>query len=603
MRYLLLISIFLLSEFNSLFANEFVALSNEISANYYIEAEIDTSSKMLFGYEEIEFRNPITRSLNKLVLHLYPEAFRDTSTTLARDIESIRSQIPANQGYIDCDSIQVDGQLPDSIVFDETLLYVYLDKPLDPGKTLTLSLNFEIKIPQIMLRYGYDSNDNYLLSHWHPILAGYQKDKLIEFQYGGDGEFFSNFANYDVSLQIPDGFKLQSTANNNQPDSVVAGKSFYNLIAEGVIDFALVCGPSWQIEFYNHNGVLVNLLYLDSNEDNLDILKSVINGSLDYFCEKYYAYPYPNLSYIDFNPGASGMELPRMVVMSFKSLLGDDNMLKLTAVHEMAHQWFYSTIATNEYDEPWLDEGITSYVTNRCLKSLYGKALEFEFYGFELDAEMVQSLVSRLNGFLDPLASSSDDFKPGTYYINAYGRAPAVLSTLEGVLSTEKFDTAMKEFVSAYKFKHPDTYDFKEQLEFSSGVNLDRFFDQYVFGTSRVDYEINSIKSINEDSVFKTSVEIQRGFDGILPQEIIVGFKDGTAQSLRWDGVEKYKIVEFNSESRAVYAAIDTSFYYQIDENYSNNSLKTEAASSYSFAFSSLLLTLIQLMLIVVGLV
>ncbi len=603
MKYFLFALLYVLIVSLSAFGDEVFALSNDTPANYHIEAELDTSLKMIYGRETIEFLNPTTEPLDEIILHLYPNAFRDTTTTMAIESERIRSDLRINRGYINCDSILVDGERADSILIDETLMHIFPNEPLQPGRRLSLSLVFEIRIPKIRLRYGYDENGNYLISHWHPILAGYQHNKAIVFQYGVDGEFFSNFANYEIKLAIPEGYKLLSTANINIPDSTVSGLAYYDLIAEGVIDFAFACGPGWLNEAYNHNGVNINLFYLEQHSDNMLILKKTLNGSLDYFGEKFYPYPYPNLSFVDISPGAEGMELPRMVAMSFETRNGGPSRIKMIAIHELAHQWFYATVATNEYTEPWLDEGITSYVTNRCADNLYGRVNEFEIMGFGLSLELLQGLAARTSGYLDPLNKTSDEFKSGDYYINVYARAPIVLRALEGVLGTGTFDKAMKDFTDSHKFKHPDSYDFKRALEQSSGVDLESFFNQYIFGTARVDYKIQSVESPKSDSLYITSVDLQRIHDGVLPQQVVVGFRDGSKQSKRWDGIDKYTSLSFESNSPAEYARLDTSYYYLIDEDLINNSYRIEPDSAYTFAFSSLLMTLVQLILIIVGLV
>lgn len=579
-----------------------IDLSADVPADYYIEARLDTSAKILTGNERIRFLNPTDKELSVLVLHLYPNAFMDTTTTMARSGPKMKSSILENPSSIVCDSILVNDLPPDSVIVDETLLYIYLKDRLQPSRKINVSLKFEIKINRAMMRMGYDANGNYMFAHWHPILAGFQKNEPVLFQYSYDGEFFSNFANYDVRLVIPEGFILSSTSSISEPDSIIQGLAYYGLSAKRVIDFAFACGPSWQRESFSVGNVAINILYLPMNENQLPGLKEYISGSLEFLGEILFEYPYRNLNYIDFNPGAGGMELPRMIVMSFNKGQHRKHDIANTVLHETAHQWFYATIATNEYDEPWLDEGISTYLTDRAMKAVIGETNIYDFYGMTISFLDFGALASRITGILDPLATSSDDFYAGHYYYNVYGRAAAVIKTLEGMLGTEDFDRALRDFAGQYKFGHPDSYDLKSSFQQSTGRDLDRFFENYFFGTARVDYEITSLKSDRADNSFLTEVVLRRNYEGILPQRVVVKFKDGTIQSRDWDGAGKYELFKFEHDRPAEWAAIDTSNFYLIDENFANNSLKSEPENGRTFALASVLTMLVQLIMIFIGL-
>jgi len=577
-------------------------LSLDIPAAYYIETELDTLTKTLTGRESVEFFNPTADTLNVIIFHLYPNAFKDTLTAMAKSNKRLKAGIAHNPGYIDCDSITVDGQMPDSIKLVETLLYIYLKQKLPPGDVRLIKMNFKIKIPSLMLRYGYDINGNYLLAHWHPILAGYQKNKAVVFDYSVDGEFFSNFSFYDIRLVIPQSFLLASTAEINEPDSTLNEKSYYNLHAEKVIDFAFACGPAWLRKSIEHDSTEINIIYLPSNEPKLpDLIKS-ITSSLDYFKDRLFMCPAKTLSYVDINPGANGIELPNMVAMSFENeRFSNERGLAMTAIHETAHQWFYAMIATNEFGEAWLDEGFVSYSTDRAMEAIYGKARMIDFYGVDASFTDISALSVRLARSLTPVAWPSDQFYGDDYYINVYGRAAAVIRTLEGVLDTEVFNLALKEYAKSYKYRHPDSYDLQASFEKSSGQRLDWFFDSFVFGTARVDYEVSLIKTSKVNDTYNNTVEIQRNYEGVLPQQIKVGFSDDSDTLLYWDGQGKYQTFEFISNSPAVWAGIDTGYFYLIDEDLTNNSLRVQPETGTIFSISATTGFLVQMFLMILG--
>ncbi|MCP4582711.1 MAG: M1 family metallopeptidase [candidate division Zixibacteria bacterium] len=579
-------------------------LNSDIPAGYHIEAELDTAQKILRGHESVEFFNPTDNPLDVIIFHLFPNAFRDTLTSMASASNKIKAGINRHPGYIDIDSITVDGNQPDSIKASETLLYIYIKKKLAPAAIAVIDMNFEIKTPPTIARYGYDDFGNYLLSHWHPVLVGYQKNKPVIFQYDYSGEFFSNFSHYKVQLAIPPDFHLASTAGTNLPDSTTDSFSYYTFNASRIIDFAFACGPGWRVDSLTHNNINVEILYLEQNEKVLPRIKESITGSLDFFGEMLFEYPADKLTFVDFDPGGFGMELPRMVIMSFDQSKSINEMdLMNTVIHETAHQWFYAVIATNEFGEAWLDEGFASYLSDRAMIDIFGQAPMFDYYGLEVSFTDVSALTARFARALTPLAIPSDRFHGRDYYMNVYGRAAATIKTLEGILGTENFDDALLYFAETYKFKHPDSYDFQASFEESAGRNLDFFFDNYIHGTARVDYEVTEIMTVRRDDIYSTAVEIQRNYDGVLPQRLIVGFADGTNTDTLWDGLDKYIEFEFESETPARWAAIDTGYFYLIDENLANNSRKVQPETGTTVGFATAIGFLVQIFLLILGVV
>ena len=45
----------------------------------------------------------------------------------------------------------------------------------------------------------------------------------------------------------------------------------------------------------------------------------------------------------------------------------------ITVAHEFGHQYWYGMVASNEFEEPWLDEGINSYSEGKVANSLFGQ--------------------------------------------------------------------------------------------------------------------------------------------------------------------------------------------------------------------------------------
>lgn len=602
-QFLLLVAL-ILSLSVALPAKERYDLNAEMPISYFIEVKLDTTEHMLTGRQDVRFFNPSDKDLDVLIFHLYPNAFRDTTTLMARESDLMKSAIQSSPGYIDCDSIYVDNLPADSVRVDQTLLYIYPHYKLRPDRIAEIAMNFTIKIPSVVYRFGYDRNGNYLIAHWYPIMVGFQKGEPQVFQYGAYGEFFSNFSGYEINLTLPENFRLGSTSNINTPDSSNNGETYYTLKARDVIDFAFVCGPSWEIDSFFYNNVAIDIFYLKESAKNLPIIRECLKSSLGYFNDLLYPYPYPNFTCVDFNSDNAGLELPRMIIVPLKGR--DDKQqwnMKTTLIHETAHQWFYSTIASNEFNEAWLDEGFATYLTGRAMEKIYGESVEANIMGLKISLADIGAMSNRLYPPLNPIETSSESFFKGYYFPTVYWKASITIKALESIMAISTFDEALKNYAQAYRFKHPDSNDLLQSFEKSSGLDLNWFFDSYIYGTDRVDYEVSSIKTATEDSLHKATVMVTRNYEGVLPQDLIVSYRDGTFGTQHWDGKERYREFKFESSSPVEWAAIDTGYSYLLDEDFANNSLKISPETSKNLALTGTLSFLIQLLLLLAGVI
>jgi hypothetical protein len=561
-------------------------ISPEIPASYEIEAVLDDSSHVLTGSEIVKFVNPTSKPLDKIAFHLYPNAFKDTTTVFCRESDRIKSSVArGNTASMDVDNIKLFDESIDTSKYyiDGTRLYIELDNVLPPERHIEISMDFNMQIPRLDERFGYDNDGNYILTHWFPILCGYQKDRLIDWEYHAESEFFSNFAYFDISIQIPDDFVLGSTGSAVK-DSVSGSEAVWHVRADSVITFAISCGP--EFELFESDTLGVNIIYL-LNKKNIHLYETadpVVKFSLDKFSDLLFPYPYDELTIVDINAFASGMEQPGLIVIDFPK---DDEgingqILKATLAHEIAHQWFYAVIATNEFEEAWLDEGFTSYLEYYVGREAGYNKLSLLFSNYFASYSSMERLLTLSQESKYPINLKSWDYPNlQTYSSAVYGRAWLVLQALHKASGDSLFFSTLKDFANEYRFKHPDQSDILNFIDNRYEQDMSRFFDQFINGTARVDYSIESINFSKVENVdanqFATTVRIERKRDGILPQDVTIVLENGETLSEKWDGESRVIDTKFVSDSRPVYATLDFEGSYFFDENLNNNSLYLES--------------------------
>lgn len=574
-----------------------IGFSSPSPPAYRIEARLDTADHVIYGVQEILFRNTMSKPLKRLCFHLYPNAFKDTSTVFCREREEVRADVASgNISTLEVSELRLDGKEVDvaRIDVEGTLMYIDLLEDLPPGGEVEISMQFELLIPRIRVRFGYDSGGNYLLSHWYPVLCGYQKERLIDREYHANSEFFSNFASYSVVLELPPDFAVGSTGNLklvDKNDEIAV----WHAQGEPFIDFAFACGPGFEIMESDTLGIKIHYLLQDKNVELFDEIDKITKYSLAFCSDKLFKYPYRNFTFVDIRPGAGGLELPGLISVAIPASRSVSALAYLvnTIAHETVHQWFYATIATNESEEPWLDEGLTTYFTSKIGRSFGDRKGSIEFWAYDVSPDELSRTFALLRKAPYPINLKSWEY-PGflDYSFAVYYRAQLVFQTLEGIIGDSVFAAALKDFAQKYRFDYPDGEDLLSSISSSTGLDLDDFFLQFINGTARVDYGITSLRydeisgeSEDADATFKIIVDVRRELDGIIPQKITVGLSDGARIDTVWDGRSGVASFELMANSEPRYACINEDNVFPLDENRTNDIFYSESHSMRLISF------------------
>jgi len=560
-------------------------LSPELPASYRMEVTLDTASQIVTGSETIFFLNPTDDTLESLCFHLYPNAFRDTSSVLAHESREIRQDILAgNTASLTVSDIVIDSLPLDSTSITEkgTLLYLTLPESLGPGETTEISLSFRLTLPLARMRFGYNARGNYLLSHWHPILCGYQRGRLVENEYHQNSEFFSNFSSYYVRLVLPLGFDVGSTGELTlvEKDS---SRAIWQAAADTVIDFAFACGTGFEVSESDTLGIKIRYLIEKGHVKLRDRADWITKFSLAFNSNWFFKYPYPTFTLVDFDSGAEGMELPGMITLTFPGeRLGPaaGAILNLGIAHEVTHEWFYGMVATNEAEEPWLDEGITTYVTSRLLEAGGDSLGKVEVFGYNIPLDISGQLVSMMSKAEYPINLKSWEYPDMFAYAGTvYYRASLMLRTLEQWVGRDKFDAFLKNYANLFRFRHPIWEDFVNAATTTTHSDMTGFFYQFINGTARVDYEVRSLEykpsaDTGAAGTYEITVAVARELDGALPQRLSVALENGSVIDTLWDGARgnspRVQEITLLAKSKPASATLAP---YALDENTANNSL------------------------------
>lgn len=587
--------------------------------DYRIKAKLSTDEKIVYGEQKLTWLNTGDVPVTELQFHLYLNAFKNNRSTFMKESGGSHRGFAVDKdrwGYIDItrigiqdgtdltsamEHIQPDDRNPD----DQTVMRVRLPEPLPPGEAIILDIDFQSKLPQVFARSGYKENF-FMVAQWFPKIGIWENGAWNCHQYHSNSEFYADFGIFEVEITVPKGFVLGATGKRIKEVENSDGTVTCTHYQENVHDFAWTACPDF-VEIHEPYTLdkppvrteMILLIHKSHLKLKERFEESLRNG-LEFYSQNYGAYPYETITLVDppVNAmGAGGMEYPTLFTSLGSWFIPKGFRLpEMVTIHEFGHGYWYGMVASNEFEEAWLDEGINSYSEVKAVDHYYGQDRSMMDLGAVKLSDLVYSRLAILGlAKLDPIMTKSWEFYSGSSYgANVYAKAALTLLTLEGYLGEDVMAEVMKAYFERWKFKHPKSGDFFAVAEEVSGQDLDWFFDQFFKTPGQLDYSVRRIRSTEiddphgffngefvepdetkdrqEEKRYKNEVVIRREGDLYFPQQILIVLENGEEIRETWDGRERWKRFEYIKPFKLKMAQIDPENKIPLDINLMNNS-------------------------------
>jgi hypothetical protein len=585
-------------------------------ASYTLSAKLDAEQHQVSGRGTIELVNFTNVALGELWLHLYLNAFKnDESLFLRSPFGAGRSgQHGSKWGYIDVKRLYAreqeaelwparSGKSPGD-PDDETDVRVPLPVPLEPGRTLTLEVEFELKLPEIVERTGY-MGDYHFVAQWFPKLARLMPDgTFAHFAFHPQSEFAANFGSYDVTLDVP-AEHVVGASGSCEPAPAASGRRALRCRLDDAHDFAWTSWPGFRELRARVGSVDVRVLTPPNHGMNAALELDTVRYGLSHFGQRFGSYPYPTLTVVhppEQAGDSGGMEYPTLITTGgpWYAPLGGARVIEAVTIHELGHQWFYGLLASDEHRFPFLDEGINSYAEHSSLSARYGSGSAFRGLGLSLQYEAVARTISAARGKDEPVAQGAADFFSfRSLGALVYSRTATILSTLERVYGKQQLDLALGDYASAQRFRHPEPRDLLDAVRGRLGDAAARNLERALFERAGVDYLVRDVQRaaadpragiFDEGSGRRTvprserrpparwagrAIVLRHG-ELELPVDVQLSFRDGHVERQRWDGVGARYVVSYEGPSELVGVTVDPEHRVLLDEDLTNNAAAIE---------------------------
>ena len=606
------------------------ATTSPRNANYTIHARLDDAAHRISGRLLLEWTNTTGAAQSTFPFHLYWNAFRNTLSTSARGQgrRAFRAGDPRRWGYTHVRRIALEGgpdltptlryvQPDDGNADDRTVMEVTSPAPVPPGGVARFAIEWESLVPHGASGRAGWVHDYHFVAQWFPKIGVFWKGAWNAHQFHPTTEFFSDFGVYDVTLEVPAGYVVGATGALVEAKDGPDGRRSFRFRQEDVHDFAWTASRRFlerkaRFDAPGYPPVDIRLLLQPEHEDLGDRYLEAAKVALRGYGAWSAPYPYAQLTVVDpaWGSASGGMEYPTLItggasIFAPPALFSPESV----TIHEAGHQFWYGLVATNEFEEPWLDEGFNRYHDRKSYRLAYGRrGFGKRYFGLAgqslsgipvvapgVDMGRSGDIVSgvRKEGRADVMARRAWEFRsPDAYGVNAYGKPALVLQTLEGLLGEATMTRALRTYARRYRFQHPTTEDFIATVSEVAGRDMRWFFDETFFSDEECDYAVTATSARQrrragfadgpdgpgkmpeaegeDDGPYQSEVVVERRGGVRLPVTIRVDFADGRSVRESWDG--RYRWARFRYPgARVVAAAVDPDGLIAIDVDPSNN--------------------------------
>jgi hypothetical protein len=400
-----------------------------------------------------------------------------------------------------------------------TALEVRLPAPVGPGESVTLELEFTLRLPQKQGRWGQWKGTTFL-AQWLPVAAFYGPDgwdppPFIPWHQ----PFFNEAGWYTARVTLPADQHLACTGSAAAVRDLGDGRKQVDIAPICARDFALFCSARF-VEYCGEahldpgphgpkgpqRTVRVRCLAYPEYEFYAREMVRIACEAIPTYSRWFGPYPYPEFTVVQSFFGWNGNECGGLVMIDqriFNMPHLARNFVDHLLSHEICHQWWYNVVGTNGYCETWMDEGLAVYFAHRLMDQKYGKDNELLAWPSGLKwLPNIRREDYRHYGLLGTMGrgemtATVQEMPKFSHLPNlssmTYDRGGKIVGMIEARLGEAAMLDFMRTVYHKYAYRILRVADFQRELELYTGTSWAEFFHNWLYSPGMADWRLEKV--------------------------------------------------------------------------------------------------------------
>ncbi len=511
-----------------------------------IVADLSPKTNKVKITQKIIYYNNSNVSLSNIDLQNWSNSYKNKKTLLSKRLledydKSFYFAKKKDRGYSKIISITNPSDTTLLKFKEKTsdILQVKLNHTLKPKDSVTLVIDFNLKIPNSKFtQYGHSKND-YNLRYWYITPSVFKNNTWQSMSNYNMDDLFANPTDIEIEFKIPKEYTIQTDLNT---EKVVAKNEFTIYYLKGISRTDIELNISTKNNFNTYETKNLELITnLNNSKIKTTITQAIIEREIAFISDYLGKYPHSKLliNKITYNknPVYGLNQLPK-ILNPFNDIFEFD----IKHFKALTHKYINNTILTNRRKDSWLNDGIQIFLMIKYIEKYYpevnamGKIskiwgvrsyqiakLKFnDKYPFVFQFATRKNLDQALTTPTDSLSTFNRKI------VNKY-KSGIGLQYLDNYLNNQTIKKSLQQFYQKNKLQLTKSDSFKEILTSKTSKNLDWFFQDYLQTKKKIDYTITKIKKTS-DSI-KVTIKNKRN---ITTPILLYGLHNKNIQFKKW---------------------------------------------------------------------
>ena len=306
------------------------------------------------------------------------------------------------------------------------------------------------------------------------------------------------------------------------------------LYALGVAEFAVD-----YVDYFEGKSIQT-WVYKQDRDNGFYDFKIPTKHTMEFFSDYIGPFAYEKLANVQSNSVKGGMESATAIFYSDVSVTGDRSVRwRNVVIHEVAHQWFGNCVTEYDWDDVWLSEGFATYFTLMFREHAYGRD---DFVNGLNDAKRLVYNHYKTDKESSIVHNNLKDMKDVLTYSLQYQKGAWVLHMLRNYVGEDNFRKGIRNYYKKYYNSTTTTNQFKTEMEVVSGMNLDTFFDQWLYKGGNMVLDGNWKFDEKKGRIEVNLNQVQNdGYLFEMPVELGISYNDKNLEKIQTVKLEKEK--------------------------------------------------------------